>query len=129
MSQIKIYARKATINQHRDGLSTAIHDALIEALSYPPEKKFQRFIALDAADFIYPADRSDAYTIIEISMFVGRSKEAKKSLVKHLFANIRERAGIAPHDIEITIFETPQENWGIRGQCGDDLMLNYKVDV
>ena len=129
MSQIKIYARKVTINQHRDGLSTAIHDALIEALSYPPEKKFQRFIALDAADFIYPADRSDAYTIIEISMFVGRSKEAKKSLVKHLFANIRERTGIAPHDIEITIFETPQENWGIRGQCGDDLMLNYKVNV
>ncbi|GHA75572.1 tautomerase [Formosimonas limnophila] len=129
MSQIKIYARKATINQHRDGLSTAIHDALIEALSYPPEKKFQRFIALDAADFIYPADRSDAYTIIEISMFVGRSKEAKKSLVKHLFENIRERTGIAPHDIEITIFETPQENWGVRGQCGDDLMLNYKVSV
>jgi phenylpyruvate tautomerase PptA (4-oxalocrotonate tautomerase family) len=129
MSQIKIYARKATINQHRDGLSTAIHDALIEALSYPPEKKFQRFIALDAADFIYPADRSDAYTIIEISMFVGRSKEAKKSLVKHLFANISERTGVAPHDIEITIFETPQENWGIRGQCGDDLMLNYKVNV
>ena len=129
MSQIKIYARKVTINQHRDGLSTAIHDALIEALSYPPEKKFQRFIALDAADFIYPADRSDAYTIIEISMFVGRSKEAKKSLVKHLFANIRERTGIAPDDIEITVFETPQENWGIRGQCGDDLMLNYKVNV
>ena len=129
MSQIKIYALKGTIDQHRDGLSAAIHDALIEALAYPPDKKFQRFIGLDAADFIYPADRSDAYTIIEISMFVGRSKEAKKSLVKHLFANISERAGIAPHDIEITIFETPQENWGIRGQCGDDLMLNYKVNV
>ncbi|MEM6432015.1 MAG: tautomerase family protein, partial [Deinococcota bacterium] len=26
-------------------------------------------------------------------------------------------------------FETPKENWGIRGQLGDELSLNYKVDV
>jgi phenylpyruvate tautomerase PptA (4-oxalocrotonate tautomerase family) len=129
MSQIKIYAQKRTIDRHRDGLSVAIHDALIEALAYPPEKKFQRFIALDEADFIYPTDRSDLYTIIEISMFAGRSIEAKKLLIKQLFANISERTGIVPHDVEITIFETPQENWGIRGQSGADLMLNYKVDV
>ena len=129
MSQIKIYAQRSIIDHYRDGLSSAIHDALVEALKYPSEKKFQRFIALDEADFIYPADRSDSYTIIEISMFAGRSKEAKKSLMKYLFVNISERTGIAPHDIEITIFETPQENWGIRGQCGDDLMLNYQVNV
>jgi hypothetical protein len=37
--------------------------------------------------------------------------------------------GIHKNDVEITIFETPRENWGIRGLPGDELPLNYKVDV
>lgn len=129
MSQIKIYALSSTIGQHRSQLSTAIHDALVSALSYPAEKKFQRFIALDAEDFIYPADRSQNYLIIEISMFEGRSTQSKKNLIRTLFSNIQDRCGIAPQDVEITIFETPKHHWGIRGQCGDELSLNYKVEV
>jgi hypothetical protein len=32
-------------------------------------------------------------------------------------------------DVEITITETPKYNWGIRGMIGDELKLNYKVEV
>ena len=88
MSQIKIYAHRKTIDQFRDQLSQAIHQALVESLSYPVEKKFQRFIALEQDDFIYPDDRSDSYIIIEISMFEGRSIETKKGFVQAIFANI-----------------------------------------
>ena len=31
--------------------------------------------------------------------------------------------------VEITIYETPRGNWGIRGVPGDELMLGYKVEV
>ncbi len=129
MSQIKVYALANTIAQHRQVLSDAIHSALVSCLNYPNEKKFQRFITLAPDDFIYPADRSANYTIIEISMFEGRSTDIKKAFIQQLFANIQQRCGIAPQDIEITITETPRHNWGIRGQCGDELNLNYKVDV
>lgn len=61
-------------------------------------------------------------------MFEGRSADAKKLLIMQLFQNI-ESIGIAPHSVEITIFETPKENWGIRGQHAPNLALNYKVDV
>ena len=84
---------------------------------------------LNAEDFIYPEDRSHNYLIIEISMFEGRSVDTKKSLIRQLFENIQAQCGISPQDIEITIFETPRHNWGIRGQCGDVLALNYKVEV
>ena len=30
-------------------------------------------------------------------------------------------------DVEITIFETPKNNWGIRESCEDELALSYKV--
>lgn len=129
MSQIKIYALSKTIDQYRNLLSEAIHDALVESLNYPIEKRFQRFIRLETDDFIYPTDRSDHYTIIEISMFEGRTIEAKKKLIHTLFSNIYQHCGISAQDIEITIFETPRGNWGIRGQNADELLLNYHVNV
>ena len=129
MSQIKIYAHKALIDKKRMLISDAIHQALITELAYPKEKKFQRFIPLQADNFIYPDDRSDEYLIIEISMFVGRSVNAKKSLIKRIYDNLFNYCEISSQDIEITIFETPKENWGIRGQNADDLVLNYRIDV
>lgn len=129
MAQIKIYALAHTINQHRHTLSAAIHAALVSSLNYPVEKKFQRFIALEPENFIYPADRSTNYMILEIAMFDGRSIASKKAFIRQLFTNIGQQCGIAAQDIEITIIETPRHNWGIRGQCGDELNLNYKVEV
>jgi phenylpyruvate tautomerase PptA (4-oxalocrotonate tautomerase family) len=129
MVQVKIYGLKVPLMAHADILSTAIHDAIVEALVYSPEKKFHRLIGLEKSEFIYPVDRSENYTIIEISMFEGRSIETKKSLIRLLFANIERDVGIKPQDVEITIYETPKHNWGIRGLCGDELALEYKVDV
>lgn len=43
--------------------------------------------------------------------------------------NIASSSEISVNDVEITIFETPKENWGIRGLPGDELALNYKVEV
>lgn len=129
MSQIKIYALHPTIQQFRSQLSDAIHQALVTSLDYPIEKKFQRFIALASEDFIYPNDRSEKYLIIEISMFEGRTTSAKKQFIQSIFSNIQQQCGISPQDIEITIFETPKSNWGIRGQNADELRLNYQVNV
>lgn len=129
MSQIKIYALQQTIEQFRNQLSHAIHEALVDSLNYPVEKKFQRFISLATNDFIYPENRSDNYLIIEISMFEGRSKEAKKHLIQLIFTYIQQQCGISPQDVEITIFETPKVNWGIRGQNAEKLKLDYQVNV
>lgn len=129
MAQIKIYALNKTIKRHRDHLSIAIHQALTKTLKYPIEKKFQRFISLESEHFIYPSDRTESYIIIEISMFEGRTKEAKKALINTLFQNINDLCGIDFNDMEITIFETPKENWGIRGKNADELQLNYQINI
>ena len=129
MAQIKIYGLTTSLSKHGKLLSSAIHHSIMEALCYPPEKRFHRFIGLELSDFIYPEDRSSNYTIIEISMFEGRSVEAKKNLIRLLFQNIEKETGICNQDIEILIQESPKHNWGIRGQCGDELALGYKVNV
>ncbi len=81
------------------------------------------------SDFYYPPGRTTAYTIIEISMFEGRSVATKKRLIGLLLERISAKLGISPQDIETTIFETPKHNWGIRGLPGDELEPNYKVEV
>jgi 4-oxalocrotonate tautomerase family enzyme len=129
MAQVVVYGRRESLDQRASVLSEAIHAAIMSALEYPPEKKFQRFIALDQSDFIYPEDRGADYTIIEISMFEGRTDAAKRALIVELFTRVEAQAGISPHSLEITITETPKVNWGIRGQNAADLKLNYRVEV
>jgi len=101
----------------------------MEAFGLPKNKLFHRFISLDTDDFIYPSGRTENYTIIELSIFEGRSVELKKKLINLIFSKIKEFAGIEMQDVEITIFESPISNWGIRGMPADELVLNYKVKV
>ncbi len=129
MGQIKIFGNKDFIKQNKETISNEIHKAVVEALKYPENKKFHRFLGLEKDDLIYPNDRNEKYLIIEISLFEGRSNEAKKTLIKEIYKNLKKALGIEGIDIEITIFETPKINWGIRGLCGDQLELNYKVEV
>lgn len=129
MAQIRIYGRRDHIREIRSALSEAIHACNMEALELPEEKRFHRFIPLDADDVIYPADRSERYTIVEISMFEGRTLETKKRLIRLLFERLESDCRIAPGDVEITIFETPRHTWGIRGLPGDELSLDYPVKV
>ena len=129
MSQVKVFGRREHLQGKQEAISDVIQRALVESLGLPADKRFHRFVALDDADFFYPSDRSVAYTILEISMFVGRSKDTKKQLIRALFAGFEKELGIAPNDLEITIFETPRENWGIRGLPGDELVVSYRVET
>ncbi|WP_445637628.1 4-oxalocrotonate tautomerase [Nostoc sp. DSM 114161] len=129
MAQIKVYGLGDRLNPIKAKLSNIIHDCAIEILQLPPDKRFHRFLPLDESDFYYPPDRSNNYLIIEISIFEGRAVETKKQLIRLLIQNIHEKLNISLTDIEITIFETPKHNWGIRGLPGDELVLNYKVEV
>jgi len=129
MAQIKIYGLRSHLDNCKQQLSDVIHGCAMDALQLPTEKRFHRFIALEVDDFVFPDDRSEQYTVIEISMFEGRTVEAKKHLLRLLMDRLHTEAGIPLNDIEITIIETPRHNWGIRGSTGDELGLNYKVDV
>ena len=128
MAQIKIYSHEENLHGRRQAISDTLHACVTAALGLPADKRFHRFIALAPGDFIHPADRSTRYTIIEISIFEGRTKETRKELIRAIFRRFEADLGIAPQDVEITIHERPKENWGIRGKPGDELALSYRVE-
>ncbi|MCA9839615.1 MAG: tautomerase family protein [Trueperaceae bacterium] len=129
MAQIKIYGIREKLAPIREQLSEVIHTCVMEALMFPPDKRAHRFFLMDKENMLYPEGRTDAYTIIEISMIEGRSIKAKKMLIRLLFDKIRDEVKIAHQDIEISIQESPACNWGFRGMHGDEVKLNYKINV
>jgi phenylpyruvate tautomerase PptA (4-oxalocrotonate tautomerase family) len=131
MSQIKIYGIRSQLDPIKHQLSDLIHSCVVDALQYPQHKRAHRFFPLDPSDFYYPPEpsRTDRYTIIEISMFEGRSTEAKKQLIRLLFERSEKQLNISNQNLEITIFETPKHNWGFRGLPGDEHSLDYRVNV
>ena len=129
MSQIKIYGLREHLEPVRARLSDAIHSCVVDALKFPPEKRAHRFFHMERADFYYPASASEKYTIIEISMFEGRSMETKKNLIRLIFERVCGGADRKPNEVEVTITETPKCNWGFRGMPGDEVGLTYTVEV
>ncbi len=98
-------------------IADAIHDALVRS-GVPEHDRFQRFLELNAEDFIYDltypnlADaRSEKFIIIEILLSVGRSVKVKKELLKQLISNLEERASLSARDVMVVFKETQWENW------------------
>jgi phenylpyruvate tautomerase PptA (4-oxalocrotonate tautomerase family) len=129
VAQVKVYGLREHLDPVKAVLSDAIHSCVVDALQFPPEKRAHRFFPMEPGDFFFPASASPRYTIIEISMFEGRTIETRKTLIRLLFTRITEGCDRAAHEIEVTITETPRHNWGFRGLPGDEVGLSYTVNV
>lgn len=129
MAQVKIYGVDTRLNPIKRQLSDLIHHCIVEVLQFPEDKRFQRFFPMRREEIFYPQNRSRAYTIIEIIMIEGRTKQTKKRLIQLLFKRIREELGIQAVDIEILIQEAPAYHFGFRGMTGDEMLLDYKVVI
>ena len=79
MAQIKIYGIKEKLAPVRERLSEVVHECVMEALQFPTDKRAHRFFLMDKEDMLYPAGRTEAYTIIEIIMIEGRTVDSRKS--------------------------------------------------
>lgn len=129
MAQFKIYGRASYLRSSHREIGELVHHAAREALQLPADKRFHRFIALEDWQLVAPEDRSERYLILEVLMFSGRSVATKKALMRALMSGLSSGLGLSVDDIEVTIVESPRENWGIRGQHGDELALPYKVEI
>ena len=129
MAQIKVYGIDSHLNPIKEQLSGVIHGCVVEALVFPKDKRFHRFFPMREEDVFYPSSRSRAYTIIEVMMIEGRTVETKKRLIRLLFERIRKVLGIQAVDIEVVIQEAPAYQFGFRGMTGDEMLLDYKIEV
>jgi phenylpyruvate tautomerase PptA (4-oxalocrotonate tautomerase family) len=130
MPLVKIEILKGKSQDYKNQLLNGVHQALVQALRIPDEDRNQRLFELDKSNFEFRSNKTDNYTQIEITLFSGRSRDAKRNLYKAIVENLDKSPGIRPYDVFIVLLEVPMENWGIRGgKIADEVDLGFSVKV
>ena len=115
MPLVKINLLKGKSAEYKKTVFDCVHQGLIESLGISDWDRFQRIIEFDRTDFEAPAEKSDNFMIIELTIFPGRTREQKKAAIEIITAKLVEALSIAPEDVFIIISEPPLENWGMAG--------------
>lgn len=129
MPDVLVEVRGSWLGQRKTRFLAAVHGALVEAIRIPQDDKVLRLIEHAPENFIIPGDKGEHYTRIEITLFAGRSLDAKRKLYQAIVRNL-EPFGVPGADIKIVLVEVPPENWGIRGgHAASDIELGFEVRV
>ena len=128
MPSTRLETRAGWIGGRHEALIAAVQRALVEGIRIPEQDRDIRIIEYPAHAFAPPASKGPAYTIIEISMFTGRSVDAKRRLYAAL---VREFAGfdVPASDVKVVVHDVPRENWGLGGKSATDIELGFTVEV
>jgi phenylpyruvate tautomerase PptA (4-oxalocrotonate tautomerase family) len=107
----------------------AVQAALVDALKLPAKDRDVVLDLYDETTRIVMTGRSQRYTRVEITLFAGRSMEAKRALYKKIVANLAE-LGVPETEVKTILIEVSPENWGLRGGYpASELDLGFKIDV
>lgn len=109
-------------------LITAVQEAIVEGIRVPPGDRDIRILEYPGHSFAAPHGKGPRYTVVEMSMFTGRSLDAKRRLYAAL-ATTFERFGVPAADLKVFIHEVDRENWGLGGKAATDIELGFKIDV
>ena len=116
MPLVKINMLKGKTAEYKKTVFDCVHQGLIEGLGISDWDRFQRIVEFDRADFEAPAEKTDNFMIIELTLFPGRTKEQKKAAIEIITQKICDELSLAATDVFIIINEPPLENWGMAGR-------------
>jgi phenylpyruvate tautomerase PptA (4-oxalocrotonate tautomerase family) len=114
---------------HETELIEAVQSAFVTAIKTPEWDRDIVVALYDGRRRVFPQGKSERFTRIEITLFTGRSMEAKRNLYRSIVDNLAV-LGIAKNEIKIVLIEVPPHNWGIQGGLpASEVDIGFKVDV
>ena len=129
MPLVRLNRRAGRPAEENRRLLDAVHAALVEAFQIPDADRHQILVEHAATAFEVAGDRTQAFTLVEIVAFPGRSVAAKRKLYKSLASRF-EAVGVGAGDLFIVLTEPPIENWSPRdGVSSADVRPSFKLDV
>ena len=115
MPLVRVDMIKGKDKEYKKTLLECIHEGLVESIGIEDWDRFQRIVEIEPNDFETAPGKGEGFMIIEITLFPGRTKEQKKSLIEILTSSLVENLHIKATDVFIVIHEPPLENWGMAG--------------
>jgi phenylpyruvate tautomerase PptA (4-oxalocrotonate tautomerase family) len=128
MPIVHVHVARGRPAGERKALLDGVHAALVEAFRIPEHDRNQILHEHEPEHF--ESAKGPGFTLVELTVFPGRSDDAKRSLYAALVRNLERAPGIPPEKVLVVLHEPPLVNWGIRGgKAGSDVPLGFKLDV
>jgi phenylpyruvate tautomerase PptA (4-oxalocrotonate tautomerase family) len=113
----------------RRAVIEAVNRAFVDVLKVPDDSHPVRLSEYDSDAFLIPRQSSDSFTLVEATVYPGRTIETKRRLYARLISELGE-VGLAAEDIRIILYEVPRENWGLKGGIpASEIDLGFKVEI
>lgn len=116
MPLVRIEIIKGKTTEYKKTMLDAVHTALVNAIQIEDWDRFQRLIEIEDEFFERSENKTDKFTMIEITMFQGRTKEQKAKIYEEITKELYKRLEIQPTDVFIVLNDPLDENWGLAGQ-------------
>ena len=120
MPLVRIEIIKGKDMAYKKAVLEAVHTALVNAVQIEEWDRFQRLYEIEDELFERSESKTDKFTMIELTMFPGRTKEQKARIYEEIVKELHDRLEIAATDIFIVINEPTNENWGLAGNQRKD---------
>lgn len=115
--------------EDRPAILNAVNDAIVETLKVPQDSHPTRLCEYDRDAFLIPRASTDRFTLVEITVYPGRSLETRRSLYQSVVGRLAA-LGIEPGDVRVVLYEVPLENWGLRGgQPASEIDLGFEIAI
>jgi phenylpyruvate tautomerase PptA (4-oxalocrotonate tautomerase family) len=113
------------------GMVDAVRSALSSALRAPAEDPCVRLAEYPQGEFSlpYPDRHSERYTLVEVTMFAGRSLETKRRLYEAIVAALA-RFDVPANDVLIVLHEPAMESWAVDGATpASEVDVGFQVEI
>lgn len=99
-------------------IGDAVHQAMVDTISIPADDRFQILTMHESGELIYDRtfygiERSEGFMAIQITLAAGRTKEVKTNLYSRMTELLKERAGVRPQDVFISLLEVGPEDFSL----------------
>lgn len=129
MPLVTITIVEGKTRKFKKSILDAVHDSLVAVFKIPDHDRNQRIIEVPPGNLECPAGKAENFITIEMTVFPGRSLQAKRALYQEIVSRLK-RLEIRGDDILIVLNEPPLDNWGIRGGCpASEVDIGFKLDV
>jgi phenylpyruvate tautomerase PptA (4-oxalocrotonate tautomerase family) len=116
MPFVNISLARGKSSDYLDGVSSAVHEALVQELGMNPGDRFQLIDQYEPGEMIFSRDfrggpRSDDFIVFTITEGIDSGEQAKQRFYKTLVDLLRKNPGVRGEDVFVKIYLTPPANF------------------
>ena len=128
MPIVHVHVARGRPAGERKAILDGVHAALVEAFRIPNHDRNQVLHEHEPDHF--ESAKGSGFTLVELTVFPGRSEGAKKALYAAVVSNLLAQPGIPPEKVLIVLHEPPLANWGVAGgKAATDVNLGFSLEV